>query len=82
MEGVGVVEGTGDGVSRFAVGQRVGWMAGGQGSFSDYVLVDQMKAVGLPDSIEDEVAAASLMQALPPTISPPIRTPSPKATSW
>lgn len=78
VEGVGVVEGTGDGVSRFAVGQRVGWMAGGQGSFSDYVLVDQMKAVGLPDSIEDEVAAASLMQALPPTISPPIRTPSPK----
>lgn len=64
VEGVGTVVKTGDGVGDFSVGDRVGWMAGGQGSFSDHALVAAAKAVPLPDDIDDEIAVAALMQGI------------------
>ncbi|SDS46777.1 NADPH2:quinone reductase [Brevibacterium sandarakinum] len=64
VEGVGGVVSTGEGVEGFEIGARVGWMAGGQGSFSQFALVQADKAVPLPDDIDDETAVAALMQGI------------------
>lgn len=64
VEGVGRVVALGPEVADFSVGDRVGWMAGGQGSFSDLALVHADKAVPLPDDIDDETAVAALMQGI------------------
>ncbi|WP_166820877.1 quinone oxidoreductase family protein [Brevibacterium limosum] len=64
VEGVGTVTAVGDGVDGFSIGDRVGWMAGGQGSFSATALVNADKAVPLPDDIDDETAVAALMQGI------------------
>ncbi|GAA1859903.1 quinone oxidoreductase family protein [Brevibacterium marinum] len=64
VEGVGRISAVGDGVTDLAVGARVGWMTGGQGSFSQFALVQADKAVVLPDDIDDETAVAALMQGI------------------
>ncbi len=64
VEGVGIVAELGDGVTDFQVGQRVGWLSGGQGSFADFVSVEADKAVAIPDSVDDETAAALLLQGM------------------
>jgi NADPH:quinone reductase len=64
VEGVGTVAEVGDGVDDLAMGRRVGWLRGGQGSYAEYVLVDAAMAVPIPDAVPDEVAAAALMQGV------------------
>ncbi|HXD27869.1 MAG TPA: quinone oxidoreductase [Arthrobacter sp.] len=64
VEGAGTITRIGEGVEGFAIGQRVGWLAGGQGSFSDAVAVEADKLVALPDDIDDETAVAALMQGI------------------
>lgn len=64
VEGVGRVVSAGEDVTGFEVGARVGWMAGGQGSFSQFALVQADKAVPLPDDIDDETGVAALMQGI------------------
>lgn len=64
VEGVGRVVEVGSAVKEFTPGQRVGWMAGGQGSFADATAVDADKAVPIPDDVDDEHAAALLMQGV------------------
>jgi NADPH2:quinone reductase len=64
VEGVGAVVEVGDGVPDIEVGQRVGWLSGGQGSFADYAVVDAGKAVPIPGDVDDESAAAVLMQGV------------------
>lgn len=64
VEGVGTVTAVGAGVNGFSVGDRVGWMTGGQGSFSSTALVRSDKAVPLPDDIDDGTAVAALMQGI------------------
>lgn len=64
VEGVGRVVAAGENVKNFDIGARVGWMAGGQGSFSQFALVQAEKAVPLPDDIDDETAVAALMQGI------------------
>lgn len=64
VEGVGRVVEVGGEVSGFSVGQRVGWLTGGQGSFSDFTAVDASKLVAIPDAVGDEVAVAALMQGI------------------
>lgn len=64
VEGAGVVTAVGEGVGDLAVGQRVGWFSGGQGSFADLAVVDAGKAVPLPDEVDDETAVAVLMQGV------------------
>lgn len=64
VEGVGRVVAAGEDVKDFDIGARVGWMAGGQGSFSQFALVQAEKAVPLPDDIDDETAVAALMQGI------------------
>lgn len=62
VEGVGVVAAVGDDVPDIGLGDRVGWFAGGQGSFADVAVVDAAKVVPVPDGVNDETAAALLMQ--------------------
>jgi NADPH2:quinone reductase len=64
VEGVGTVAALGDGVDDLAVGQRVGWLRGGQGSYAEFVVVDAAMAVPVPDAIPDDVATAVLMQGV------------------
>lgn len=64
VEGVGTVVEIGKNVNDFTVGQRVGWLAGGQGAFAEYALVAADKLVTIPDSISDDVAVSVLMQGI------------------
>lgn len=64
VEGVGVVTEVGSLVTDLRVGQRVGWFSGGQGSFADAVVVAADRTIPLPDDVDDETAAAVLMQGV------------------
>ena len=62
-EAAGVVEALGEGVTRFALGDRVAYSAGA-GGYAQYGAVPADRAVRLPDDISFEVAAASLLKGM------------------
>ncbi len=62
-EGAGTVEALGDGVSELAVGDRVAWSAA-PGSYAEQVVVPVRDAVPVPAGVDDDVAAALLLQGL------------------
>ena len=62
-EGAGVVAALGEGVTGFAVGDRVAW-AGAPGSYAEQALVPASDAVPVPDGVSDEVAAAAMLQGM------------------
>jgi NADPH:quinone reductase len=62
-EGAGRVAAVGDGVHDFSVGDRVAWAAA-PGSYAERVVVDEAKAVPVPDGVTTEVAAAALLQGM------------------
>jgi len=61
VEGAGTVAEVGEGVERFAPGDRVAW-SNAPGSYAERVLVSDDAAVALPDGISSEVAAAVILQ--------------------
>lgn len=63
MEGAGVIEALGDGVSEYAIGDRVAWPFA-LGSYSEYIAVDAGKVVKIPQSLDLPVAAGAMLQAL------------------
>ncbi|HTV18330.1 MAG TPA: quinone oxidoreductase [Polyangiaceae bacterium] len=63
LEGAGVVEAIGSGVSQLRVGARVAWCQA-PGSYATRVLVPTARAVEIPDGIDDRVAAALLLQGM------------------
>jgi NADPH:quinone reductase len=63
LEGAGRVRAVGEGVTEFAVGDRVAW-AENLGSYAELVAVAADKAVPVPDPLSDEVAAAALLQGM------------------
>jgi NADPH:quinone reductase len=63
LEGAGTVETVGPDVDEFAVGDRVAWAAA-LGSYAEYVLVPAAVAVPVPDTVSDELAAASMLQGM------------------
>jgi len=63
LEGAGVVAAVGAGVDRFSVGDRVAW-AQAPGSYAEQVIVPAHVAVPVPDGVDDETAAAALLQGL------------------
>jgi NADPH2:quinone reductase len=62
-EGAGTVAAVGDGVHEFTIGDRVAWSAA-PGSYAERVVVDEAKAVPVPDGVSAEVAAAALLQGM------------------
>jgi len=62
-EAAGVVEAAGPGVS-LAIGARVAYASAGNGAYAEQRLVPADKLVPLPDDIDDETAAASLLKGM------------------
>ena len=63
MEAAGVVEALGPGVDGIAVGDRVAYPMA-LGAYAEARLIDAGKIVRLPDSIDDETAAAMMLKGL------------------
>lgn len=61
-EAAGVVEAIGDGVTRFAVGDRVGYCSGPIGAYAEANNVSEKRAVKLPEGIGFDTAAASMLK--------------------
>ncbi|MEX1364020.1 MAG: quinone oxidoreductase [Nannocystaceae bacterium] len=64
MEAAGVVETLGPGVEGLTVGQRVAYAAGPPGAYANHRNVRASVLVPLPEGIDDEVAAASLLKGM------------------
>lgn len=64
VEAAGVVEAIGPQVSAIAVGQRVAYTTGTPGAYAEARVVSAERLVPLPDSVSDEVAAATLLKGM------------------
>lgn len=64
LEGAGLVEAVGEGVTRFAAGDRAGFCTGPIGAYAEAHVVRADQAVHLPDTLSDELAAASLLKGM------------------
>lgn len=77
-EGAGVVAETGEGVHGFAPGDRVAWLViDNLGSYAERIVLPASNVVPVPDAVDDETAAALLVQGLTAhhfaTVSHPVR---------
>ncbi|WP_262699405.1 MULTISPECIES: quinone oxidoreductase family protein [Streptomyces] len=77
-EGAGVVAETGEGVHGFTPGDRVAWLTiNSLGSYAEQIVLPASGVVRVPDAIDDETAAALLVQGLTAhhfaTVSHPVR---------
>jgi NADPH2:quinone reductase len=63
VEGAGVVEAVGEGVTHVAVGDRVAY-GGPIGGYAELRLIDSEKIVRLPDAIASDQAAAMMLQGM------------------
>jgi NADPH2:quinone reductase len=64
MEGAGVVEAVGDGVTEVAVGDRVAYATGPIGAYAEARCIKADRLVKLPDSIGFEQGAAMMLQGM------------------
>ena len=64
MEGVGVVESIGEDVENVKVGDRVGYVMGPPGSYTESRLYTADRLIKLPDFLSDSQAAAVLLKGL------------------
>jgi NADPH2:quinone reductase len=64
MEAAGTVDALGEGVSGLSPGDRVGYCGGPIGAYAEAANVPAQRLVRLPDSVSDEVAAASLLKGM------------------
>ncbi len=63
-DAVGVVEAVGPGVTEVKPGDRVGYLIGPQGAYSDRRLVPAAVLIPLPDGIDDRCAASLMMKGM------------------
>ncbi|GEN26797.1 quinone oxidoreductase [Halovibrio variabilis] len=63
-EGAGVVDAVGEGVSHLTVGDRVAYAQGPLGAYAQMHTLPAAKVVRLPDAIDFETAAASMLKGL------------------
>ncbi|GAB7051280.1 quinone oxidoreductase [Catenuloplanes indicus JCM 9534] len=77
VEGAGVVTEVGAGVRDLAVGDRVAWLHMSYGSYAEQIVLPADGVVRIPDAIDDETAAALMVQGLTAhhfaTVSHPVR---------
>jgi NADPH:quinone reductase len=64
LEAAGVVEAVADGVTEFAVGDRVAYGTGPIGAYSEIRNIAADKIVKIPEGIEDRTAAAIMLKGL------------------
>ncbi len=64
FEGVGTIEKVGSGISKFRVGQRVGYGFSPPGAYAEQRVLDANYCVAIPDEISDENAAAIIRKGL------------------
>lgn len=64
MEGAGVIEAVGEGVTHLAVGDRAAYAANPPGSYSDVRIMPAMNVCRLPDAIDFETGAAMMLKGL------------------
>jgi NADPH2:quinone reductase len=64
LEGAGVVDAVGEGVDRFAVGDRAGYCTGPIGSYAEANVLPADRAVRLPASIGSDDAASCLLKGM------------------
>lgn len=64
MEGAGVVEAIGDGVTRHVPGDRVAFASGPIGAYAEFHVTSADRAVKLPDGVSAEVGAAALLKGM------------------
>jgi len=64
MEGAGVVEAVGAGVTHLQVGDRVAYACRPTGAYAEVRVMPAMPVVKLPDAIDFETAAAMMLQGL------------------
>jgi NADPH2:quinone reductase len=63
-DAVGVVEAVGEGVTDIGVGQRVGYLMGPQGAYSDVRVMPAEVLIPLPDGVTDRTAATLMMKGM------------------
>jgi NADPH2:quinone reductase len=63
-EGAGTVEAVGEGVTGFAPGDRVAWADGNTGAYAEYDVVAADRLVRVPQGVDLETAAASMLQGM------------------
>lgn len=64
LEGAGEVLAVGEGVSQFAVGDRVAYVGGPPGGYAQERVISAARVVRLPDGIDDLQAAAMMLRGL------------------
>jgi NADPH2:quinone reductase len=63
-DAVGVVEAVGEGVTDIKAGDRVGYLLGPQGAYSDVRVMPAQVLIPLPDGVSDRTASALMMKGL------------------
>lgn len=64
MEGAGVVEKVGEGVTEVGLGDRVAYAGMPVGAYSHYRLIPSHRLVVIPDGIDDETAAGMMLKGM------------------
>jgi NADPH2:quinone reductase len=64
LEAAGVVDAVGDNVSRFKAGDRIAYCSGPIGAYAEMHVVNEARAVKLPDTIAFDIAAAALLKGM------------------
>ncbi|HRD29381.1 MAG TPA: quinone oxidoreductase [Caulobacter sp.] len=64
LEGAGTVEAVGEGVTRFAVGDRAAYGNGPLGAYAEYHVVPAGRAVKAPSAIDSRTAAAAMLKGM------------------
>jgi NADPH2:quinone reductase len=64
LEGAGVVEAVGEGVTRFKAGDRAAYGNGPMGAYAEYHVVPADRAVQIPDGIDERTAAAAMLKGM------------------
>lgn len=64
MEGAGVIEALGEGVTGLAVGDRVAYACGPVGAYAERRVAPAAQMVTIPDGISDEIAASIMLKGM------------------